>query len=102
TMLVALVVAPQLCARLITRLLGRWPGARRRALTAFETFVHGLDGIRTPSHALPLSAWTILVWVAPAFAAWTVLVALGLHLTPAAPSAPLALARPRRSASSAP
>ena len=90
TMLVALVVAPQLCARLITRLLGRWPGARRRALTAFETFVHGLDGIRTPSHALPLSAWTILVWVAPAFAAWTVLVALDLHLPPAAPWAVLA------------
>jgi len=90
TMLIALVAAPQLCARLITRVLGRWPGLRRRALTAFETFVHGLDGIRTPSHAVPLIGWTILVWLAPAFAAWTVLMALDLHLPLAAPWAVLA------------
>ena len=80
TMLIALVAAPRVCVGLITRLAGRWPGLQRRALTAFETFVHGLDGIRTPSHALPLIAWTILVWLAPAFAAWTVLTALDLHL----------------------
>ena len=85
TMLVGLVAAPQMCARLIARVLGRWPGLRRRALTAFETFVHGLDGVRTPSHAVPLIGWTILVWLAPAFAAWTVLMALDLHLPLAAP-----------------
>jgi len=89
-MLIALVAAPQVCARLITRLLGRWPGGQRRALTAFETFVHGLDGIRAPAHALPLFAWTITVWLAPAFAAWTVLVALDLQLPFAAPWAVLA------------
>src|SRR6185436_6032532 len=50
----------------------------------------GLDGIRTPSHAVPLVAWTILVWLAPAFAAWTVLMALDLHLSLAAPWAVLA------------
>ena len=90
TMLIALVTAPQVCARLITRLAARWPSLQRRALTAFETFVHGLDGIRTPSHAVPLVAWTILVWLAPAFAAWTVLMALDLHLRLAAPWAVLA------------
>ena len=78
--LIALVAAPQACARLITRLAGRWPRLQRRALTAFETFVHGLDGIRTPSHILPLLAWTIVVWLTPALAAWTVLFALDLHL----------------------
>ena len=78
--LIALVAAPQACARLITRLARRWPKLQRKALTAFETFVHGLDGIRTPSHALPLLAWTIGVWLTPAFAAWTVLYALDLHL----------------------
>jgi hypothetical protein len=90
TMLIALVAAPEACARLITRLAGRWPKLQRRALRAFETFVHGLDGIRTPSHAAPLIVWTILVWLAPAFAAWTVLSALDLHLPLAAPWAVLA------------
>ena len=90
TMLVALVAAPQMCARLITRVLSRWPGLQRRALTAFETFVHGLDGIRAPSHAAPLIGWTILVWLTPAFAAWTVLMALDLHLPLVAPWAVLA------------
>jgi glycosyltransferase 2 family protein len=90
TMLIAFVAAPQVCARFITRLVGRWPALQRRALTAFETFVHGLDGIRTPSHVVPLIGWTVLVWLAPAFAAWTVLVALDLHLPVAAPWAVLA------------
>ncbi len=90
TMLIAVVAAPRLCARLIRRLIGRWPGLLRRVLTAFETFVHGLDGIRTPSHAVPLIGWTMLVWLAPAFAAWTVLMALDLHLPFAAPWAVLA------------
>jgi len=80
TVLIALVAAPEGCARLITRLAGRWPALLRRALNAFETFVHGLDGIRTPSHAVPLVAWTIAVWLAPALAAWTALLALDLHL----------------------
>jgi glycosyltransferase 2 family protein len=90
TMLIAVVTAPELCARLITLLVGRWPRLLRRVLTAFETFVHGLDGIRTPSHAVPLIGWTILVWLAPAFAAWTVLTALDLHLPFVAPWAVLA------------
>jgi len=89
-MLIAVVAAPQVCARLITRLIGRWPKLLRRVLTAFETFVHGLDGIRAPSHAVPLIAWTILVWLTPAFAAWTVLTALDLHLPFVAPWAVLA------------
>jgi uncharacterized protein (TIRG00374 family) len=78
--LIALVAAPTACARLIARFSSRWPKLQRRALTAFETFVHGLDGIRTPSHALPLLAWTVVVWLVPALSAWTVLFALDLHL----------------------
>src|SRR3989442_350363 len=78
--LIALVVTPDGCARLIARLARRWPAMQRRALSVFETFVHGLDGIRTPSHALPLIAWTIAVWLTPALAAWTMLLALDLRL----------------------
>ena len=78
--LLALAVAPAGCARLITRLVGRWPSLQRRALRVFETFVHGLDGIRAPAHAAPLLAWTLAVWLVPAFAAWTMLLALDLRL----------------------
>jgi len=53
--LIALVAAPRPSLG-SSRLSGRWPTLQRRALTAFETFVHGLDGIRTPSHILPLLA----------------------------------------------
>jgi len=90
TMLIALVAAPQMCTRLITRMIGRWPRLHQRVLAAFKTFVHGLDGVRTPAHAVPLIAWTILIWVATAFAAWTVLMALDLHLPLGAPWAVLA------------
>jgi len=53
---------------------------RQRALRIFETFVHGLDGIRAPAHLGPLLVWTVVMWVLPAAAAWTMLLALGLHL----------------------
>jgi glycosyltransferase 2 family protein len=78
--LVALAAAPDACVRLVARLVGRWPGLHRRLLNIFQTFVHGLDGVRTPSHAVPLVAWTVAVWLVPALAAWTMLLALDLHL----------------------
>jgi hypothetical protein len=78
--LLALVVAPQACARVAARLVRRWPSLQRRALRILETFVHGLDGIRAPAHAIPLLAWTIAVWLLAALAAWTMLFALDLRL----------------------
>jgi len=78
--LVALSAAPDACVRLVARLVGRWPGLHRRLLNIFQTFIHGLDGIRTPSHAAPLLAWTVVVWLVPALAAWTMFMALDFHL----------------------
>jgi uncharacterized protein (TIRG00374 family) len=75
-----LAVAPATCARLVARLTRPWPGVAERALRVFERFVHGLDGIRTPAHALPLLGWTVLIWVVPALAAWTMMRALDLDL----------------------
>src|SRR5437899_1885218 len=83
--LVALVAAPARCARLIERLSARWPRLRQRALSVFETFVRGLDGIRAPSHALPILLWTAILWVIPAAAALL------------SPSAPGEAARPAQS-----
>src|SRR5262249_21741616 len=48
--LVALAVAPERVARLLTRLLTRWPGVERRVRRMFGTFVVGLDGIRARGH----------------------------------------------------
>jgi uncharacterized protein (TIRG00374 family) len=78
--LAAFVVAPGACERLIARVAGRWPALERRLRRAFETFVTGLDGVRAPGHLLPLLVWSVIVWVIPALAMWTMLVAMNLHL----------------------
>lgn len=78
--LLGFVLAPRLCERLIARLTGRWPTLERRLHRAFETFVTGLDGVRTPGHVLPLVLWSVIVWVMPALSMWAMLVAMNLHL----------------------
>jgi len=80
SMLVAIAAAPARCRRLIERLTARWPALRGRLLSAFETFLHGLDGVRAREHLGPLAAWTVVVWLIPALAAWTSLRAANLHL----------------------
>src|SRR5207245_2448895 len=40
----------------------------------------GLDGIRAPSHALPILVWTAILWVIPAAAASMMLTAMNLSL----------------------
>lgn len=79
-LLLAFVVAPRACDQLIGRLAGRRPTLQRRLRRAFETFVTGLDGVRAPSHAVPLLVWTAIVWITSALAMWTMLVAMNLHL----------------------
>jgi uncharacterized protein (TIRG00374 family) len=80
SILVAFAAAPARCQHLIDRLTGRWPGPRARLLRAFGTFLHGLDGIRTPAHILPLVVSTVVVWVITALAAWSGLKAANLDL----------------------
>ena len=80
SVLVAIAAAPARCRRVLEALAHRWPGLQARLLKGFETFLHGLDGIRTRSHALPLLAWTVVIWLIPAAAAWTSLRAVNLHL----------------------
>ena len=66
--------------RILARTGRRWPAIERRIGRGYDTFVRGLDGIRTPRHALPLVLWTVTVWLCPALAAWTALKAVDLHL----------------------
>lgn len=70
--------APAWCRRVLGRLLARWPAAGRRVERGLDTFVAGLDGVRARRHLAPLLAWTGLVWLVPALAAWSVLRALEL------------------------
>ncbi|MGH7277393.1 MAG: lysylphosphatidylglycerol synthase transmembrane domain-containing protein [Candidatus Rokuibacteriota bacterium] len=78
--LAAVALRPDGARRLIDRLMERWPALRQRIGTTLETFVRGLDGIRTRAHILPLTAWTLVVWAIPALAAWASLRAVNLEL----------------------
>jgi len=78
--LALLAAAPATGRRLIAALTRRWPAAGDRLARAYDRFVLGLAGVRTPAHVLPLIAWSALVWLAPALAAWTALRALHLDL----------------------
>jgi len=72
--------APARCQRVLLGLTRRWPALAARLGRGFETFVQGLEGIRTRGHAPGLVLWTALVWLAPALSAWMLLRALHLEL----------------------
>jgi uncharacterized protein (TIRG00374 family) len=76
----ALAAAPARFERVISLLVRRWPALERRLAHVLATFLTGLRGVRAPRHALPLLGWTVLVWVVPALAAWTMLRAVHLDL----------------------
>jgi uncharacterized protein (TIRG00374 family) len=78
--LVTVARAPDLGRRVVARLTRRWPGVGRTALAMFDTGLRGLDGIRTPAHAVRIAAWTIVIWILPATAAWSMLRAVHLDL----------------------
>jgi len=80
SVLAGIALAPDRCRRVIERLAARWPALRARALRIFETFLHGLEGVRAPRHLVPLIGVTVIVWLCPALAAWTALRAAGLAL----------------------
>jgi hypothetical protein len=88
--LVALAAAPNACRAVVLGLTRRSARLQGRVLGIFEMFLHGLVGIRTPRHALPILWWSALVWLAPALSAWTALFAARLNLPIAAGWAVLA------------
>lgn len=78
--LITMARNPALGRRLVARLTGRWPAAARTALAMFDTALRGLDGIRTPAHVVRVAAWTAVIWLLPATAAWAMLHAMHLEL----------------------
>jgi uncharacterized protein (TIRG00374 family) len=79
-LLVTMARAPHLGRRVVVGLTHRWPQLEHTALGMFDTAVRGLDGIRNPAHALRIAAWTPVVWILPAAAAWTMFRAFHLEL----------------------
>ena len=75
-----LAVFPATGRQILARLGRRWPALEHRLARAYDTFVSGLDGVRSVRNLPPLLAWTVVVWVLPAIAAWTTLSAVDVHL----------------------
>lgn len=75
-----LAAAPAVAHRIAGRLTRRWPALELRVGVILTTFVRGLEGVRTPAHALPLLLWTVVVWLIPALSAWTMFRALHLEV----------------------
>jgi len=75
-----LAAYPKAGRRVVRRLGQRWPVVERRLGRVYDTFVQGLDGIRSVSNLGPLIVWTVIVWIMPALAAWTTLRAVDLDL----------------------
>jgi glycosyltransferase 2 family protein len=80
TALASLALAPERSRRLLIRLCRRRPALEARAVGVLDTFLRGLEGVRTPTHLGPLAAWTVLVWLLPALGAWALLRAVHLEL----------------------
>jgi uncharacterized protein (TIRG00374 family) len=78
--LAALVLAPDRSRRLLNRLCRRWPALQERATPALDTFLRGLEGVRTGAHLGPLLVWTGVAWLLPTLGAWVVLRAVNLDL----------------------
>jgi glycosyltransferase 2 family protein len=75
-----LAVAPDRTRGLIERLTRRWPSVQHRVVGILETFVRGLEGVRTRAHFVPLVAWTVVIWLLPAFITWTMFRALDVEV----------------------
>src|SRR5262249_13741009 len=75
-----LAIAPAATHALAERLTRPWPRLQARVGGILQTLVSGPSGSRTRAHLLPLTLWTVVVWVLPAVAAWAVLRALHLEV----------------------
>ena len=78
--LVGLVVAPARTRQLVARLTRRWPALAQQVGRGLDMILRGLEGIRSPSHLLPLVAWTVAVWALGALGAWALFRAVHLEL----------------------
>jgi uncharacterized protein (TIRG00374 family) len=79
-LLLTLALAPEWSRRLLARCTRRWPAVHTRGEGGLDVMLRGLQGIRTPAHAMPIVAWTVLIWTMAAAGAWALLRAVHLDL----------------------
>ena len=79
-LLIALTQNPKAARALILRWARRWPAVARLTGRVFDGALRGLEGVRTRAHLVPLVFWTIVLWLCPAAAAWSMLRAVHLDL----------------------
>jgi uncharacterized protein (TIRG00374 family) len=79
-LLVAVTRNPEAARGRIVRWTGRWPRLTRITGRIFDVALRGLEGVRARAHLLPLLGWTIVLWLCPAAAAWSMLRAVHLDL----------------------
>lgn len=78
--LASLVLTPDRTRGLVSRLTRRWPALEQQAVRGLTMILRGLEGIRSPSHLLPLAVWTVIPWVLGALGAWALFRAVHLEL----------------------
>ena len=72
---------PARTRQILDRLSRPWPRLQAFLIRTLDTFVQGLDGIRTLRRLPAIVMWTVVVWLLPAFAAWSALRATNLDLS---------------------
>jgi glycosyltransferase 2 family protein len=77
---VALTLAPGPARQVVVWATRRWPAVQSPVLRALDVVLRGLEGVRAPSHLVPLLAWTALVWLLSAVGAWSLFRAVHLDL----------------------
>ena len=78
--LVALAARPEWSRAVVGRLTARWPSVHASTARLLDTFVRGLDGIRTVRRLPLIVLWTVVLWMFPIFAAWAGLRSVHLNL----------------------
>jgi hypothetical protein len=78
--LAAIAAAPGVCRVLVETLFHRIGWLERRLLALLETMVEGLRGLRSASHAIPITLYSAAVWLSFALSIWTALHAAHLDL----------------------
>jgi hypothetical protein len=78
--LAGMALAPGRARALLARVTRPWPAAAARGGRAFDVVLRGLEGVRAPGHVLPLTAWTVGIWLLGAVGAWVLLRAVHLDL----------------------
>jgi uncharacterized protein (TIRG00374 family) len=79
-LLVAFTAWPDRSRALISRITARWPSVHGSAVRLLDTFVRGLDGIRSVRRLPAIMLWTVVLWLFPVFAAWAGLRSVHLDL----------------------